>query len=70
MAEILIEKDAAKARLEAYSATHKIKIARTAEELYAHSVFDDNGEEADEFAKLREEWRKEYRDLPDRKSVV
>jgi len=59
MTEITIEKDTAKARLEEYLATHKIKIAHTIEELYAHSIKDDGGEEVDEFMRLREEWRKE-----------
>jgi len=59
MAEILIEKDLARERLEQFLATHKIKIAHTIEELYAHSIKDDDGEEVDEFMRLREEWRKE-----------
>ncbi|HEV8158893.1 MAG: hypothetical protein H0X72_22265 [Acidobacteria bacterium] len=59
MAEILIEKDLARERLEQFLATHKIKIANTIEELYAHSIKDDDGEEVDEFMRLREEWRKE-----------
>ncbi|MDQ3711636.1 MAG: hypothetical protein M3388_05405 [Acidobacteriota bacterium] len=59
MAEILIEKDLARERLEQFLATHKIKIAHTIEELYAHSIKDDDGEEVDEFIRLREEWRKE-----------
>ncbi len=59
MAEILIEKDLARERLEQYLATHKIKIAHTTEELYAHSIKDDDGEEVNEFMRLREEWRKE-----------
>ncbi len=59
MAEILIEKDLARERLEQYLATHKIKIAHTIEELYAHSIKDDDGEEVNEFMRLREEWRKE-----------
>ena len=58
----LVEKDLARERLEKYLATHKVKIARTAEELYAHSIKDDNGEEVDEFLRLRDEWRKENRD--------
>ena len=59
MAEILIEKDLARERLEQFLATHKIKIAHTIEELYAHSIKDDDGEEVNEFMRLREEWRKE-----------
>ena len=67
MAEILIEETAAqenavedspKARLEKFLRENKVKIARNAEELYAHSIKDD-GEEVDEFMRLREEWRKE-----------
>ena len=68
MAEILIEETAAqenavedspKARLEKFLRENKVKIARNAEELYAHSIKDDDGEEIDEFMRLREEWRKE-----------
>lgn len=58
----LIEKDLARERLEKYLATHKVKIARNAEELYAHSIKDDNGEEVDEFLRMRDEWLKENRD--------
>jgi len=39
-----------------------VKIARPAEELYEHSVKDDNGEEVDEFRRMREEWHKEDRE--------
>ncbi len=59
MAETLVEKDLARERLEQYLATHKIKIAHTIEELYTHSIKDDDGEEVDKFMRLREEWRKE-----------
>jgi hypothetical protein len=68
MAEILIEETAAqenavedspKARLEKFLRENKVKIARNAEELYAHSIKDDDGEEVDEFMRLREGWRKE-----------
>ena len=38
---------------------NKVKIARNAEELYAHSIKDDNGEEVDEFMRSRQGWRKE-----------
>jgi hypothetical protein len=62
MAETLVEKDLAKERLEKYLKTHKVKIARTVEELLAHSVKDDNGEEVDELMRMREEWRKENHD--------
>ncbi len=59
MAETLVEKDLARERLEKYLATHKIKIAHTVEDLYAHSIKDDDGEEIDEFLQMREEWRNE-----------
>lgn len=49
-------------KLAEYLATHDVKIARTPEELYAHSFADDNGEEIDDFLRLREEWRRESRD--------
>jgi hypothetical protein len=62
MAETLVEKDLAKERLEKYLATHKVKIARTAEELYVHSVKDDDGEEVNEFLRMRDDWRKEDRE--------
>ncbi len=68
MAETLVEKitaqenaveDSPKAKLEKFLRENKIKIAKNAEELYAHSIKDDDGEEVDEFMRLREEWRKE-----------
>lgn len=59
MAETLIEKDLAKERLEKHLATHKVKIARNAEELYAHSIKDDEGEEIEEFLQTLKEWRSE-----------
>lgn len=59
MVETLVEKNVAKERLEHYLATHKVKVAATAEELYTHSIKDDNGEEVDDFVRLLEEWRKE-----------
>lgn len=62
MAETLTEKDLAKEKLEQYLATHKIKIAHTARELYGHSVKDDDGEEVDEFMRMRDEWRGEDSD--------
>ncbi len=62
MAETLVEKNLAKDRLEKFLATHKIKIAHTAEELYEHSIKDDDGEEVEEFLRMREEWRKEDRE--------
>ena len=62
MAETIVEKDLAKERLKKFLATHKVKIANTDEELYEHSIKDDNGEEVDEFLRMREEWRKEDRE--------
>jgi len=59
MAEILIEKDLAKERLEKFLATHNVKIARNAEELFAHSIKDDDGEEVEEFLRTLEDWRSE-----------
>ncbi len=49
--------------LEKYLATHNVPIAKTIEDLYAHSVVDDNGEEIEDFLRLREEWREEDRQL-------
>lgn len=49
--------------LEKYLATHNVPIAKTVEELYSHSVVDDNGEEIDDFLRLREEWREEDKKL-------
>ncbi len=49
-------------KLKEFLATHNVKIARTPEELYAHSVVDDNGEEIEDFLRMREEWRKESRE--------
>ena len=66
MAEILVEKDAAKARLEQYLATHKIKVAKTFEELLGPETGQTQEEiqaEVDDFIRLREEWRKEDSDL-------
>ena len=62
MVEILVEKDLAKERLEQYLAAHQVKIANTTEELYAHSIKDDSGEEVDEFLRMREKWRREDND--------
>lgn len=39
-----------------------IKPARTVDELYAHSVKDDDGEEVDEFLKMLEEERNQEND--------
>jgi len=51
--------DSPKAKLERFLQENKVKIARNAEELYAHSIKDDNGEEVDEFMRSRQGWRKE-----------
>ncbi len=61
MVETLIEKDLAKERLEKFLRENNVPIARTTEELYAHSVKDDDGEEIEEFMRMREEWKKENR---------
>ena len=57
MAETLVEKNLAKERLEKYLATHKVKIAHTAEELYAQIIGNENGILANEarFPEYREE---------------
>lgn len=65
MAETVIEenenivKDSPKARLEKFMRENDVPIARTTEELFAHSIKDDDGEEVEEFMRKREEWRKE-----------
>lgn len=62
MAEATIEKDAAKARLEQYLATHKLKIANSLEELLGPDTGQTQEEiqaEVDDFLRLREEWRRE-----------
>ncbi len=46
-------------KLERMIKEQDIKAAQTTEELYAHSIKDDDGEEVDEFMRLREEWRRE-----------
>ena len=67
--EIELQKEASKLttktpqeKLAEYLAARKFKIARTPEELYQHSIVDDDGEEIDEFLRTREEWRKENRE--------
>lgn len=47
--------------LKQYLATHEVKIASSVDELYLHSIKDDNGEEIDSFLHQREEWRGESR---------
>ena len=55
----LIEKHTGNDLLKEYLATHNVKIASSIDELYVHSVSDDNGEEIDDFLLLRQEWRSE-----------
>ena len=62
MAETLIDKNLAKERLEKFLRENKIPIAHTVEELYEHSIKDDDGEEVDEFLRMRKEMRKYNRD--------
>jgi len=50
---------AAREKLERLVKEQNIKAAKTTEELYAHSVKDDDGKEVNEFMRLREEWRRE-----------
>lgn len=54
MTDVLTGKNSAKERLKEYLAIHKLKIARTKQELYAHSIQDDGGEEVDEFLQMLE----------------
>jgi hypothetical protein len=53
------EKLSPKQLLSKYLATHNVPIAKSKEELFEHSVKDDNGEEIEEFLRWREELRKE-----------
>lgn len=62
MPETLTEKHMGNELLKRYLATHNIKIASSVDELYLHSVSDDNGEEVDDFLRLRQEWRREDND--------
>lgn len=62
MTETTIEKSAAKERLEKFLRENNVPIAHSVEELYRHSIKDDDGEEIDEFIRMREEWRKENRE--------
>lgn len=62
MAETVIDKNLAKERLEAYLATHHIKVAKTIEDLLGPETGQTQEEiqaEVDDFLCLREEWRKE-----------
>ena len=57
MSKTLVEKGTGNELLRKYLETHKLPIAKTAEDLYSHSVADDNGEEVDDFLQLLDEWR-------------
>jgi hypothetical protein len=59
MQEIVTEKHTGNELLKRYLATHPPKIAYTPDDLYVHSVMDDNGEEVDDFQKKLKQWRKE-----------
>jgi len=54
---------AAREKLERLIREQDIKLAKTAEELYAHSIKDDDGEEIEEFMQMRRQWREEDRKL-------
>lgn len=58
MPETVIDKNLAKERLERFLRENDIPIAHTTEELYAHSIKDDNGEEVESLLRMREEQRK------------
>jgi hypothetical protein len=58
----LTEKHTGNELLKQYLATHKVKIASSVDELYLRSVSDDNGQEIDDFLRLRQEWRHEDND--------
>lgn len=62
MLKTLTEKQIGNDLLKEYLATHKVKIASSVEELYLHSVSDDNGEEINDFLRMRQEWRNEDND--------
>lgn len=55
----LTEKHMGNELLKQYLVSHTVKIATSADELYLHSVSDDNGEEIGDFLRLRQEWRGE-----------
>jgi len=63
MSKISTERSTGNELLRQYVATHTVPVARTAEELYRHSVRDDDGEEVDGFVKLLDEWRHNEFDL-------
>ncbi len=58
MAETVIDRNLAKQRLEKFLRENDVPIANTRDELYAHSVKDDDGEEVEFLIKMREEQRK------------
>ncbi len=58
MAETVIDKNLAKERLEKFLRENDVPIAHTTEELYEHSIKDDNGEEVENLLRMREEQRK------------
>ncbi|MGI8544304.1 MAG: hypothetical protein ACR2MD_12640 [Aridibacter sp.] len=58
MAETVIDKNLAKERLEKFLRKNEIPIAHTTEELYAHSIKDDNSEEVERLVRMREEQKK------------
>lgn len=70
--EITIDKDLPEAatespqeKLKRFLATHKVKIARTPEELYGPKTGQTQEEiqaEVDDFLRMREEWRRESRE--------
>lgn len=59
MAKTIAKKAAGNELLREYLATHKVPVAKTVEDLYLHSVEDDDGEEVDDLLRLLEEWRSE-----------
>ncbi len=59
------KREAARKELERMIEEQNLKPARTVKELFGHSVADDNGEEIDDFMRLREEWREEDKKLSD-----
>lgn len=62
MPETTIDTSLAKERLEKYLATHKIKVAKSTEDLLGPKTGQTQEEiqaEVDDFLRMREEWRKE-----------
>ena len=49
----------ARERLAQIIKEQNVPIAHTAEDLYRHSVKDDDGEEVNDFLRMLEEWRRE-----------